>query len=201
VDPHSGNEVAAGSLAPWGNNASIDAYGALKPRPSTIWRIKNAAGAVLKTYVTTAANHQEIEITPITLATMANYTHVQFISWEVYTGQNRGPLRGPGIRKGIGNKVKGKEKVPNNRLDVEGQIEDIEERLQFTYKAIEEAYKLAATKPTTLKVFMAPEFLYRGKGGAYIHDVINGWEENRARGELFKRTWLGRFPARFGSLK
>jgi hypothetical protein len=31
-------------------------------------------------------------------------------------------------------------------------------------------------KPTTLKVFMAPEFFYRGKGGAYIHDLINGWK-------------------------
>src|SRR5215831_7151786 len=158
VDPHSGNEVAAGSLLPNLENQSWDLKGALKP--STIWRIKNAAGAVLKTYVTTAANHQEIEITPITLATMANYTHVQFISWEVYTGPNRGPLPWPGIRDGIGYTGIGKENAPDNRLDVEGQIEDIEERLQFTYKAIEEAYKLAATKPTTLKVFMAPEFLY-----------------------------------------
>src|SRR5215467_16083871 len=32
VDPRSGNEVAAGSLAPNGNNASVDAQGALKPR-------------------------------------------------------------------------------------------------------------------------------------------------------------------------
>jgi hypothetical protein len=129
---------------------------------STIWRIKDAAGAVLKTYVTTDANYQEIEITPITLATMANYTDVQFISWEVYTGPNRGPrpwaINPPADGKGYTGI--GKENAPDNRLDVEGQIEDIEDRLQFTYKAIEEAHKLAVTKPTTLKVFMAPEFLY-----------------------------------------
>jgi len=203
VDPRSGNEVAAGSLAPNGNNASVDAQGALKPRSSTIWRIKDAAGAVLKTYVTTDANYQEIEITPITLATMANYTDVQFISWEVYTGPNRGPrawaINPPADGKGYTGI--GKENAPDNRLDVEGQIEDIEDRLQFTYKAIEEAHKLAVTKPTTLKVFMAPEFLYRGKGGAYIHDVINGWDESRARGELFNLTGFDRFPGLFGYLK
>jgi hypothetical protein len=131
---------------------------------------------------------------------MANYTHVQFISWEVYTGPNRGPLPWPGIRDGIGYTGIGKENAPDNRLDVEGQIEDITERLQFTYKAIEEAYKLAVTKPTTLKVFMAPEFLYRGKGGAYIHDLINGWTETPPPTE-FNLTGFDRFPGVFGYLK
>ena len=155
VDPHSGNEVAAGRLLPNLENQSWDPQGALKP--STIWRIKDAAGAVLKTYGTTAGNHQEVEINAITLATMANYTHVQFISWEVYTGPNRGPrpwaMNPPA--DGRGYTGIGKENAPDNRLDVEGQIEDIRERLQFTYKAIEEAYKLAVRHPTTLKVFMA----------------------------------------------
>src|SRR5262249_50377654 len=81
VDPNSGNEVAAGSLLPNLENQSWDVKGALKP--STTWRIKNAAGAVLKTYVTTDATYQKIEINDITLRTMANYTHVQFISGEV----------------------------------------------------------------------------------------------------------------------
>jgi hypothetical protein len=56
----SGNEVAAGSLSPNQFGGSWDAQGALKP--STIWRIKDAAGAIIKTYVTTAANYQEVEI-------------------------------------------------------------------------------------------------------------------------------------------
>jgi hypothetical protein len=60
VDPRSGNEVAAGSMPPHTSNLYGDRHGALKP--STTWRIKDAAGAVLKTYVTTAANHQDVEI-------------------------------------------------------------------------------------------------------------------------------------------
>jgi len=95
----------------------------------------------------------------------------------------------------------GKENAPDNRLDIEGQIEDIRERVQFTYKAIEEAYNLAVKHPTTLKVFMAPEFLYRGKGGAYIHDVLNGWDESRTHGELFNLSGSDRFPGLFGYLK
>src|SRR5215467_12341709 len=199
VDPHSGNEVAAGRLLPNLENQSWDPQGALKP--STIWRIKDAAGAVLKTYGTTAANHQEVEINAITLATMANYTHVQFISWEVYTGPNRGPrpwaMNPPA--DGRGYTGIGKENAPDNRLDVEGQIEDIRERLQFTYKAIEEAYKLAVRHPTTLKVFMAPEFLYRGKGGAYIHDLINGWTKQPP--SEFDLSGFDGFPGLFGYLK
>jgi len=71
--------------------------------------------------------------------------------------------------------------------------------LQFTAKAIDEAHKLAAKRPTTLKVFMAPEFLYRGKGGAYIHDLINGWTK-QPPGE-FNLTGYDRFPGLFGYLK
>jgi len=197
VDPHSGNEVAAGSLLPNTSNIYDDRLGALKP--STIWRIKDAAGATLKTYVTTAANYQDVEINPITLATRANYTHVQFISWEVYTGPNRGPRPWAMGRDGIGYTGISTENAVDNRLDIERQIEDVEERLQFTYKAIEEAHNLAVTHPTTLKVFMAPEFLYRGKGGAYIHDLINGWSEQPPR--EFNLTGFYHFPGLFGYLK
>src|SRR5215469_750997 len=144
---------------------------------------------------------------------MANYTHVQFISWEVYTGPNRGPQPWPINRDGIGYTGIGRgsatdtpgltipDPAGDNRLDIEAQIVDIEERIQFTGKAIEEAYKLAATNATTLKVFMAPEFLYRGKGGAYIHDLINGWtEQPPSEFNLLYRRFDG-FPGLFGYLK
>ena len=130
---------------------------------------------------------------------MANYTHVQFISWEIYTGPNRGPGPWPMNRDGISYTGIGKENAVDNRLDVEGQIEDIAERLQFTYNAIEKAHTLAVKHPTTLKVFMAPEFLYRGKGGAYIHDLINGWTK-QPPGE-FNLSGFDGFPGLFGYLK
>jgi hypothetical protein len=114
VDPHSGNEVAAGSLLPNANNQYWDRLGALNP--STIWRIKDAVGATLTTYVTTAANYQDVEITPITLVTRANYTHVQFISWEVYTGPNRGPRPWAMGRDAIGYTGIGTETAVDNRL-------------------------------------------------------------------------------------
>ena len=47
---------------------------------------------------------------------------------------------------------------------------------------------------------MAPEFLYRGKGGAYIHDLINGWTETPPPTE-FNLTGFDRFPGLFGYLK
>jgi hypothetical protein len=121
---------------------------------------------------------------------MANYTHVQFISWEVYTGPNRGSPPWSMAQDGISyTGIGSKENAVDNRLDIAGQIEDIEARLAFTFRAVEAAAwsKYVEKKPDTLKVFMAPEFLYRGKGGAYIHDLINGWN--------------GPVPAEFAGIK
>jgi len=109
---------------------------------------------------------------------MPNFTDVQFISWEIYTGPNRGPSpwdRDP--KKSPGRSYTGLGNAVDNRLDIKGQIVDIEARCSFTFEAIiNAALPNVDKKPTTLKVFMAPEFLYRGKGGAYIHDLINGWK-------------------------
>src|SRR5829696_6536849 len=109
---------------------------------------------------------------------MPNYTQVQFLSWEIYTGPNRGPppwsypdQKGTSYT-GIGNA----NATNDSRLDIAAQLFDIQQRARFTFKAMETAYDSANRHPSTLKVFMAPEFLYRGKGGAYIHDLINGWE-------------------------
>src|SRR5215469_1401731 len=135
---------------------------------------------------------------------MANYTHVQFISWEIYTGPNRDATRPPPWRiDQDGISYSGIQMGPDqgdNRLDCTGQLYDIGERLQFTYKAIEEAYKLAVKRSTTLKVFMAPEFLYRGKGGAYIHDLINGWNK-QSPNELNILGYDDGWPGLFGYLK
>ena len=148
---------------------------------------------------------------------MPNYTHVQFISWEIYTGPNRGPLSWPQPKQkppGLSYSGLGKEDneilfpfikmIPpiaasDKRLDVAGQIVDIRARLSFTYDAINEAVPHVDSKPTTLKLFMAPEFLYRGKGGAYIHDLINGWK-GPPPAELAV-SGCDDFPGLFGSLQ
>src|SRR5829696_6438266 len=106
---------------------------------------------------------------------MPNYTDVQFISWEIYTGPNRGGPP-PWRNNTPGTSYTGLGITNDGRLDIEGQILDLRERVQYTYKAMETAHDSANRRPSTLKVFMAPEFLYRGRGGAYIHDLINGWE-------------------------
>jgi hypothetical protein len=75
---------------------------------------------------------------------MPNYTHVQFISWEIYTGPNRGPRPWPMGQDGISYTGIGKENV-DNRLDIEGQLIDSAQRSQFTYKAMEKAHELAVS--------------------------------------------------------
>jgi hypothetical protein len=130
---------------------------------------------------------------------MPNYTHVQFISWEIYTGPNRGPL--PWSSNSPGKSytgLAGTRKDP--RIDATWQMADIEYRVFCTEYLLTEARRHIDTSPTTLKIFMAPEFLYRGKGGAYIHDLINGWI-GAAPTEFGSGAQVEKYPGLFGSLQ
>jgi hypothetical protein len=104
--------------------------------PGTELRIKDFnTKATLDTFVATArrgtqgyvreeqGNPENYIALNISAVTMANYTHVQFISWEVYTGPNRGPRPWPMGRDGISYTGIGKENAVDNRLDIEGQMD------------------------------------------------------------------------------
>ena len=68
---------------------------------------------------------------------MPNFTDVQFISWEIYTGPNRGPSPwDPDPKKSPGRSYTGLGNAVDNRLDIKGQIVDIEARCSFTFEAI-----------------------------------------------------------------
>lgn len=127
---------------------------------------------------------------------MSNYSKVQFISWELNTGPfivQHTPfqvgwyagLLDPGL---------------DQRIGVLGQCCDIEARLAFVADAIARAETLSDRSAGTLKVFMAPEFLFRGAGGAYLHDLLEGWQVNAPElgpAAPFDRPW----PGLFGGLR
>ena len=80
---------------------------------------------------------------------MPNYTHVQFISWEIYTGPNRGPL--PWSSNSPGQSytgLAGTRKDP--RIDATWQMADIEYRVFCTEYLLTEARRHIDTSPTTL---------------------------------------------------
>ncbi|MBR7801430.1 hypothetical protein [Undibacterium fentianense] len=123
---------------------------------------------------------------------MSNFHHVQFISWELYTGPCKDlahPERSTyaGLRSD----------TTDHRTDVASQCRDIEARLAFIADALEQAHALADPSPQTLKIFMAPEFLCRGAGGAYLHDLLNGWvgaaPSNFCLSTPFDHAWPGLF--------
>jgi hypothetical protein len=121
---------------------------------------------------------------------MSEYTRIQLISWELYTGPviGRSKPRTRGWYSGLLAAPELPTSVPDVRVDVIGQCVDIDARLAFTADAITKARALADPAPTTLKVFLAPEFIYRGAGGAYVHDLLNGWKETAP-------SYLGISPA------
>jgi hypothetical protein len=135
---------------------------------------------------------------------MSNYTKVQFISWELYTGpvniSSTSPSRGwySGLMA-VPTSGTSIVPTPDARVDVIGQCIDIDARVAFTADAIAKAHAKADSSSSTLKVFLAPEFLYRGAGGAYIHDLINGWvsspptELSIPSGTPYSGKWGGLF--------
>lgn len=123
---------------------------------------------------------------------MPNYSKVQFIAWEIYTGpiydDSNNAVSYPGVSRARGDRC----------WDVLSQCLDISARVQFTRLALEAAYKNASQEEDTLKVFVAPEFLYRGAAGAYLFDLLNGWRGTAAPdfGKLpapYDRDWGGLF--------
>ena len=128
---------------------------------------------------------------------MSKYNKIQIVGWEVYTGPTQyKPSRVGKVSKfvdytGFRNIKK------DRRLDVESQCMDIEARVAFTKRAIEIAYDNVQAKEDVLKIFIAPEFLYRGASGAYLHDLLNGWEKEAPRkyglSSKFNKQWKGLF--------
>lgn len=132
---------------------------------------------------------------------MSNYNKVQFISWELHTGpyivttdpDTGWPETGwyPGL---LGPSA-------DARTDALYQCWDIEARLAFTADAIGKAEAASDRSAKTLKIFMAPEFLYRGAGGAYLHDLIDGWEVHAPAEFSFPAPYSGKWTGLFGGLR
>jgi hypothetical protein len=128
--------------------------------------------------------------------TMSNYSKIQFISWELHTGPfvvNQVPASGmySGLFGPGGDK----------RNDALGQCWDIQNRLAYTADAIVKAEAKSDRGAGTLKVFMAPEFLFRGAGGAYLHDLIDGWDSHAPATFNLPAPFSGRWGGLFGGLR
>jgi len=106
---------------------------------------------------------------------MSNYSKVQVLSWDICTGPNQSsPLSFSGING----------TTTDGRLDVIAQVKDIEARVAFTQMAIEAALVGADPSPNILKVFIAPEFLYRSANGPYLRDLVDGWKPGDGTGRV-----------------
>ena len=93
------------------------------------------------------------------------YNNVQFIGYNINTGSIKNPLTGKYSYPGIpGTDHGGRKLCP----------QDLEARCHLMEDAIMTAALKANKDPETLKVFMAPEFFFRGPYGAYeMEDVAS----------------------------
>lgn len=122
-----------------------------------------------------------------------NYSKVQFISWELNTAPVE--IDGFGAYPGIWNFD------DSSKTDVVRQCCDIECRVEFFKKVVEKAIEDAADKSeNVLKVFMAPEFLFRGVAGAYVLDLLNGWDTAPKEFGLNEMKFNNKWPGLFGLL-
>lgn len=106
----------------------------------------------------------------------SKYTKVQGIGFQIYTGG--APAFLPDERKNpecIGLDSYGEFYDENGLqyqcyLGLDDPIDDVRVRIKLMKEAIERAYQVADHDSDTLKIFIAPEFYWRGIDGAYIMD-------------------------------
>ncbi|GAX22663.1 hypothetical protein FisN_17Lh158 [Fistulifera solaris] len=107
----------------------------------------------------------------------SKYAKVQGIGFQIYTGGAPAFLdrnnTGPQNPECIGLDSYGEFYDENGLqyqcyLGLEDPIDDVRVRIQLMKDAIEKAYDVADHNPSILKVFIAPEFYWRGIDGAYI---------------------------------
>jgi hypothetical protein len=94
------------------------------------------------------------------LAPKPVYTHVQFIAYRVQTGE----YRGEDVKANFGGDIEAASK------------HDILQRCKIMTQAVKDARAHTGpldAAPSTLKLFMAPEFYFRGKLGAYPYETIS----------------------------
>lgn len=108
--------------------------------------------------------------------TQSRYKHVQGLGFQIYTGG------APAFLK-TNNDVQRKNPECSGRHSyglVDGEIQcymgqedtmdDVQSRVDIMKAAVERAYQLSDKGATTLKVFVAPEFYWRGIDGAYTFE-------------------------------
>ena len=126
---------------------------------------------------------------PPVMSTNSRYTQFQALNFQLYTGGAPAKINtttsagkhklhhNPECTSFLRNKNKtlgidvAAEDASQSRFCYLGHTDvdrDVQDRLQIMYDAVETAYEQATKDPSTLKVFVAPEFFFRGRNGAYL---------------------------------
>lgn len=128
---------------------------------------------------------QEGSATPVkfSLEPPPQYNDFQFIGYEIETG-----------------KYMGLDASANDEGDARS---DFLGRCKIMAEAIDEAFKTADSRASTMKVFVAPEFYFRGLQGAYpawmLHEIIDELRKH-TKDPKFK-DWLFVYGSAIGFLK
>jgi hypothetical protein len=121
--------------------------------------------------------------TPLPPSTRSKYTRVQGMGFQIYTGgapaylnstdTDDDDVRGVSNPECIGRSAYGEtfledEPVIQCYIGNDDPYIDVQQRLVIMQQAVERAYELADHNADVLKVFIAPEFFWRGIRGAYV---------------------------------
>ena len=117
--------------------------------------------------------------------TTSPYTKVQTLSFQIYTGGAPALLFDELTEKKKNHECKGLHSygIPEDSntiqcyLGLEDTSKDVEKRLDIMRKAVERAYEESNTDESILKIFLVPEFYFRGLNGAYTFQTEEAEEE------------------------
>lgn len=108
---------------------------------------------------------------PTTASTNSKYTKFQALTFQLYTGGAPVYLDAHNTTNPechdltIQGMVDG---VQQCYMGHSNETQDVMDRMEILKAAVEKAYKVSSRSSETLKVFVVPEFFFRGRNGAYV---------------------------------
>jgi len=114
----------------------------------------------------------------------SKYKKVQGMGFQIYTGgapafldENKTVLNPECVDQASYGQVVGAEEgdppMMQCYLGLDDPLEDARKRVEVMRAAVERAYQVADPNPQVLKLFLAPEFFFRGVHGAYVFNQMD----------------------------
>ncbi|KAL3938496.1 MAG: hypothetical protein SGBAC_006612 [Bacillariaceae sp.] len=150
-------------------------------REASVWNFLSIALFVASLAMLLVTHHQQKQVNRLKIpvfSTNSKYRRVQGLGFQIYTGGAPAILQNEDGTQRLNPECIGLRSYGSMWTEEGYEMQcyignddnevDVQDRLKIMKDAVESAYRSSDPDPTTLKIFIAPEFYWRGVDGAYV---------------------------------